>query len=183
MRILVKKDSFEFEIDGERIEEYLAFRHLRICDADYIHPFFSDYETESVGHNFVLVWTFVGLFIGYGYDYVFVPLRKIVDIFNNNKKLIIDWDKVKKIKFVWLKEFYYAMNLKIDDIKLKGYKDEKDFLKRDEKSSRQLYFKRKKPRYDKKLEKQILEALKKGNVTIIGDKKGKNNEKKNPKKE
>jgi len=188
MRILVKKDNFEFEIDGKRLEEYLVFRHVRVCDVDYIHPFFREYETESVGHNFVLVWTFVGLFIGYGYDYVFVPLSKIVDIFNNNKKLIIDWNKVKKIKFVWLKEFYYAMNLKIYDIKLRIYEDDKESIREEEERRYQLYFEMKKPRYDKKLEKALLDAVLKGKVKIIsdegnGNKKGKNNGKKNPEKE
>jgi len=140
---------------------------------------------ESVGHNFILVWTFVGLFIGYSYDYVFVPLRKIVEAFNNDEELIIDWDKEQKIEFVWLKEFYYAMNLKIDDIKLRLYKDDKESIKESEERWHKMYFELKKPRYDKKLEKQILEALEKGNVKIIGDnkEKGKNNEKKNPEEE
>ena len=150
MRILVKKGSFEFEIDDERVEDYLVSRHYQIGDVNYIRPFFENLNVtpESVGHNFILLWTFVGLFIGYGYDYVFVPLRKIVEAFNNDEELIIDWDKAKKIEFVWLKEFYYAMNLKIDDIKLRLYKDDKESIKESEERWHQLYFKIKKHKYD-----------------------------------
>jgi len=179
MRILVKKGNFEFEIDGERIEDYLTFRYSYICDVDYMKPFFADckIKSESVGHNFILLWTFVGLFIGYGYDYVFMPLRKIVDIFNNNKKLIIDWNKVKKIKFAWLEEFYYAMNLKIDDIKLRLNKDIKESIKEDEESRHRLYFEIKEGRRKRAgISKLKADLFKKRIKEILKNKKEKNND-------
>jgi len=42
MRILVKKGSFEFEIDDERVEDYLVSRHYQIGDVNYIRPFFEN---------------------------------------------------------------------------------------------------------------------------------------------
>lgn len=110
MPIRAIKDRFEFEIDDEYLESYLAFRRFNIDKTNQLYVFPTNYNVVSVGKEFSLLETFFGIFINYLDEGFFIPLDKIVYVLNNTlREFIVVFGIIRRLGFALMFGMTYAM--------------------------------------------------------------------------